>query len=132
MKCFILHCYTILTIQKNKKVYKDSKGISLNSFLEHKHSPNKIMIIIWAIFTIHQSQVDGIPPYNVQAKVCIAKRVTEKSRHFFAFSTMMAKRTALQVFETNENQMEWKKIHVGEKHVVYLSNKISYEILHNI
>lgn len=44
--------------------------------------------------TIHQSQVPGIPSYKQQHRRWIRNSVTEKSRHFFDFSTISAKRTA--------------------------------------
>ena len=44
---------------------------------------------------IHQSQVDGKPPYIEHVTMCIKKSVTEKSKHFLDFSTMIASNIAL-------------------------------------
>jgi hypothetical protein len=70
-------------------------GISLSSFFEHKYSPNTTIEIIPIVWIIHQSQVDGNPPYIVHVTMCIKKSVTEKSRHFLDFSTLIASNTAL-------------------------------------
>lgn len=53
------------------------------------------MTIIPIICIIHQSQVDGNPPYIEQKMMCIMNSVTEKSRHFLDFSTMIASITDL-------------------------------------
>lgn len=72
-----------------------NSGISLSSFFEHKYSPRTTIEIIPITWMIHQSQVDGNPPYIVHVTICIKKSVTEKSRHFLDFSTIIASNTAL-------------------------------------
>ena len=78
------------------KIQSVNNGMSLSSLSEHKYSPSRIINIVPKMCTIHQSQVFGKPPYAVHVARWIRKRVTEKSRHFFAFSTMIARRAALQ------------------------------------
>ena len=70
-------------------------GISFNSFNEHRYSPSKIMTIVPRIWTIHQSQLEGTPSYQQQDTRWIMNKVTEKSKHFFDFSTMIANNKAL-------------------------------------
>ena len=69
---------------------RTNSGISLSSFFEQKYSPKTTMTIIPIICIIHQSHVDGNPSYIEQTMMCIIKRVTEKSRHFLDFSTIIA------------------------------------------
>lgn len=69
--------------------------MSLSSFFEHMYSPKTTIRIIPIIWMIHQSHVEGNPPYIAQKMTCMTKRVTEKSRHFFDFSTINASIIAL-------------------------------------
>lgn len=82
--------------------HNSSKGISLSSFFEHKYSPNTTIRIIPMMCIIHQSQVDGNPPYIEHKMMCIIKSVTEKSRHFFDFSTINANIIALFTKQKNK------------------------------
>ena len=75
--------------------HNTNNGISLNSLLEQKYSPSNTIIIMPNICIIHQSQVDGKPPYIEHNMMCIMNSVTEKSKHFFDFSTINANSNAL-------------------------------------
>lgn len=86
-------------------VHNTNNGISLNSRFEQQYSPSNTMSIIPNICIIHQSHVDGQPSYTEHRRICIRKRVTEKSRHFFDFSTMIASNNDLQMMAGSE---EWK------------------------
>lgn len=70
--------------------HSTSNGISLSSLFEQKYSPSTTISIMPRMCMIHQSHVEGNPPYTEQRATCIMKSVTEKSRHFFDFSTMIA------------------------------------------
>ena len=76
-------------------LYNVSNGISSNSFLEHKYSPNNIITIVPKICMIHQSHVCGKPLYIVHAIKCIKNNVTPKSNTFFDFSIIIAITTEL-------------------------------------
>ena len=75
--------------------HSSNNGISLNSFKEHKYSPTRIITIVPSMCTIHQSSFTGIPEYQMHEKRWMRNRVTEKSKHFFDFSTIIANSTAL-------------------------------------
>ncbi len=85
-----------------------NKGMSSSSRREHRNSPNKIIMMVPKIWQIHQSQVAGMPLYQVQSSKCTKNNVTLKSKHFFDFSTIMANNTALVINNKNTNNVEAK------------------------
>jgi hypothetical protein len=57
----------------------------------HSHSPKTAIIDAPITFTIHHANDAGRPPYMRQMNRCIPYKVTVKSKHFLALSTIKSR-----------------------------------------